>query len=290
MDTVTTVAALRAELAGWRRAGSRIGFVPTMGFLHEGHLALVDVARRRADRVVASIFVNPLQFGENEDLARYPRDLDRDRGLLEARGVDLLFSPEVAEMYPEPATIRLDPGPVAGRWEGAVRPGHFAGVLTVVAKLFNQVGPDIACFGQKDIQQATLVRRMVRELDWPIDVVVGPTIREPDGLALSSRNVYLGAEDRRRALVLSRALRAVQRRWTEGVSRAAELAEVAGAVFAAEPAVAVDYLAIVDPDRLEPVETAGAEAIVAVAAKVGPTRLLDNVILGNPVPWPSQPS
>jgi pantoate--beta-alanine ligase len=191
------------ELRAWRRAqreqGRRVAFVPTMGALHEGHLALVDEARRQADSTVMSVFVNPLQFGPAEDLARYPRNLDRDRALARERGVDLLFVPEAATMYPAGSEVRVVPGPTADRWEGAVRPGHFAGVLTVVAKLFHLVEPDVACFGQKDIQQVTLVRRMVVDLDWPLRLAVVPTVREPDGLARSSRNVYLSAARARRA-------------------------------------------------------------------------------------------
>jgi pantoate--beta-alanine ligase len=280
---VGTVAGLRAARAEWRSGSARIGLVPTMGFLHEGHLALVDEARRRADRVVVSVFVNPLQFGPSEDLARYPRDFERDRSLLEQRGVDLLFAPAVDEMYPSPATVRLDPGRLAERWEGAIRPGHFAGVLTVVAKLFNQVEPDLACFGQKDIQQATLIRRMVRDLDWPLEVVVVPTVREPDGLALSSRNWYLQPEERARATVLSRALRAVQTGWRSGESRVAELSQLALAALSQAPGVTLDYFAIVDPEQLEPAPTAAAGSIALVAARVGPTRLIDNVILDRPI-------
>ena len=251
--------------------------MPTMGSLHQGHLTLVD-------RVVATVFVNPLQFGPEEDLVRYPRELDRDRDLLAARGAELLYVPEVGEMYPVPPMIRLDPGPLAGRLEGAVRPGHFAGVLTVVAKLFHQVGPDVACFGQKDIQQATLIRRMVADLDWPIEVVVVPTVRDPEGLALSSRNRFLSPLERGQALVLSRTLRAVDRAWRSGLQSGARLLDHAREVLASEPAVRPDYTAIVDPDRLEPMETVSVGAIVAVAARVGTTRLIDNTILGQPAP------
>lgn len=210
------VAALRDWVGQQRGLGRRIGFVPTMGFLHEGHLRLVDEARRHADAVVLSIFVNPLQFGPAEDLSRYPRDLDRDRALAASRGVDCLFVPEAAVMYPPGSETRVVPGDAASRWEGAVRPGHFSGVLTVVAKLFNLVQPDVTCFGRKDIQQAVLIRGMVRDLDWPIDVVVVPTVREPDGLALSSRNVFLSPADRAQALGLSAALALAQRAWGGG--------------------------------------------------------------------------
>ena len=284
MDVVTTRASLSAVVAGWRRAGLRVGLVPTMGSLHQGHLTLVDRAKQVADRVVATVFVNPLQFGPEEDLVRYPRELDRDRDLLAARGAELLYAPEVGEMYPVPPMIRLDPGPLAGRLEGAVRPGHFAGVLTVVAKLFHQVGPDVACFGQKDIQQATLIRQMVADLDWPIEVVVVPTVRDPEGVALSSRTGFLSPPERRQALVLSRTLRAVDQAWRSGLLSGAQLLDHAREVLASEPAVRPDYTAIVDPDRLEPMETVGVGAIVAVAARVGATRLIDNTILGQPAP------
>lgn len=281
MQVVTTVAELRQVVAGFRERGGSIGLVPTMGYLHQGHLALVDRCRQKASRTVVSIFVNPLQFGPQEDLGRYPRDFERDRRLLEERDVDLVFAPTVDAMYPEPPIVRVDPGPLADRWEGAVRPGHFAGVLTVVAKLFHQVMPDVVCFGQKDIQQVTLVRRMLRDLDWPIELIVVPTMREPDGLALSSRNVYLSAVQRRDGLALSQALGAVRSAWQDGLTDAAALRQRAEDVFRERPAVVVDYIAIVDPERLEPVMTAIAGTVVAVAARVGSTRLIDNVILGS---------
>ena len=198
MRTVETVTSVRDAVRTARRAGARVAFVPTMGYLHDGHLSLVDEARRRADFVVMSIFVNPLQFGPTEDLARYPRDPDGDARKAASRGVDLLFAPGPDVMYPREPEVRVTPRSLDRRWEGEVRPGHFAGVLTVVAKLFNIVQPDVAVFGQKDVQQATLVRAMVRDLDFPIDVVVAPTTREPDGLAMSSRNSYLDADARRR--------------------------------------------------------------------------------------------
>jgi pantoate--beta-alanine ligase len=285
MKTVTTVAELRAELARARGdaavlGGGRVALVPTMGYLHEGHLALVDEARRRADVVAMSIFVNPLQFAPTEDFARYPRDLAGDSAKARGRGVDLLFAPEPAEVYPREPRARVVPGPLADRWEGAVRPGHFAGVLTVVAKLFNLFQPDVALFGQKDVQQATLVRAMARDLDFPIEVVVAPTVREPDGLALSSRNAYLSADDRRRARALPRALARVQARFDAGERDAATLLRDGRAVLDAEPGVAVDYLAIADADALAPVEAAAPGAVVMVAARVGTTRLIDNAVLG----------
>ena len=285
MKTVTTIAELRAELARARAdaavlGGGRVALVPTMGYLHEGHLALVDEARRRADVVAMSVFVNPLQFAPTEDLARYPRDLAGDSAKARARGVDLLFTPEPAEVYPREPRVRVVPGPLAERWEGAVRPGHFAGVLTVVAKLFNLFQPDVALFGQKDVQQATLVRAMVRDLDFPLEVVVAPTVREADGLALSSRNVYLSPDDRRRALALSRALARVQSRFAAGERAGAALLRAGRAVLDAEPGVAVDYLAIGDGETLAPVDAAAPDSVAMVAARVGSTRLIDNAVLG----------
>lgn len=280
MEEVGTVAALRERLAAARAAGRRIGFVPTMGYLHDGHLALVDAVRRESDLVVMSIFVNPLQFRPGEDLDRYPRDLPRDRALAAGRGVDLLFVPPVAEMYPRTPEVTLRGGEPAARWEGEQRPGHFDGVLTVVLKLLHQVAPDVVAFGQKDIQQATLIRRMLADLDLPITMRVVPTVREPDGLALSSRNVYLSPAERTAALALSRGLRAAALAWAGGERHGDALRQRVAAVLDGAEGVAVDYIAVADPDRLAPVTEAPAGTIVAVAARVGATRLIDNVILG----------
>jgi pantoate--beta-alanine ligase len=279
MIELSSIADLRRWVRDERAAGRRIALVPTMGFLHEGHLRLVDEARRHADRVIMSIFVNPLQFGPAEDLERYPRDLPRDRALAAARGTDALFVPTVAVMYPPGSEIRVVPGATADRWEGAARPGHFEGVLTVVAKLFHLVEPDVACFGRKDIQQATLVRQMVRDLDWRLEIVVVPTAREPDGLALSSRNAYLDAGHRGRAVVLSAALRAAHEAFRSGERSAAVLLGTVRGVLATEPSVEVEYVAIVEPATLAPVETVGADTVVALAARLGRTRLIDNIIL-----------
>lgn len=272
---------LRRWLRGQRAARRRVGLVPTMGFLHEGHLRLVDEARRRADAVVMSIFVNPLQFGRTEDFSRYPRDLDRDRALAAARGVDALFVPSTETMYPLGAEIRVAPGPTADRWEGAARPGHFIGVLTVVAKLFHLVEPDVACFGRKDVQQAVLISQMVRDLDWPLEMVVMPTVRESDGLALSSRNAYLDPEERRQATALSGALHAAHEAWRAGQTSAAVLEETMRARLGRFPGVRVEYIAIAEPRTLAPVGTATAETIVALAARLGRTRLIDNIVLGD---------
>jgi pantoate--beta-alanine ligase len=279
MIDLSSIPDLRRWVRDERAAGRRIALVPTMGFLHEGHLRLVDEARRRADRVIMSIFVNPLQFGPGEDLDRYPRDLPRDRALAAARGTDALFVPTVAVMYPPGSEIRVVPGATAARWEGAARPGHFEGVLTVVAKLFHLVEPDVACFGRKDIQQATLVRQMVRDLDWRLEIVVVPTVREPDGLALSSRNAYLDADHRARAVVLSTALRAAHDAFRSGERNASGLLATVRRLLASEPTVEVEYVAIVEPATLAPVETVGPDTVVAVAARLGRTRLIDNIIL-----------
>ena len=269
---------MRAWSRTERRRDRRVVFVPTMGFLHEGHLRLVDRARELGDRVVLSIFVNPLQFGPAEDFEKYPRDLARDRGLAEARGVDVLFVPDAAAMYAEPPEVRIAPGPRADGLEGAARPGHFAGVLTVVAKLFHLVEPDVAVFGRKDYQQVALVRRMVHDLDFPVAIDVHPTVRELDGLALSSRNSYLNGDQRRAALALSRALRAVEQAWRGGEADARAL-ERRGLELLRAPGVEAEYLALVD-DRMLPVARASAPAAAVTAARVGPTRLIDNVVLG----------
>jgi pantoate--beta-alanine ligase len=276
-----TIPHMREWTAGRRRDGRRVALVPTMGALHEGHLALVDEARRRADAVVMSVFVNPLQVGPDEDLARYPRDLARDRALARDRGVDALFVPTVAMMYPPGATTRVIPGPAADRWEGAARPGHFTGVLTVVAKLFHLAEPDVACFGRKDVQQVVLIRQMVRDLDWPIELAVVPTVRERDGLALSSRNAYLKPEERAAALGLSAALRSAHEAWREGERRASAIERRMRAVLSRYPTLGVEYIAVAEPQALTPVEDVGADTVVAVAGRVGGgTRLIDNIVLG----------
>src|SRR5216117_891782 len=272
-------------MRAWSRAERShrrtIGFVPTMGYLHEGHLRLVDRARELSDRVVMSVFVNPLQFGPHEDLARYPRDLSRDRELAEARGVDCLFVPDAKAMYPAAPLARVVAGPVADTLEGAARPGHFTGVLTVVAKLFHLVEPDVAVFGRKDFQQAMLVRRMAADLDFGLEVDIAPTVRELDGLALSSRNGYLDADQRRAALALSRALRAVEQAWRSGEADTKALQRRGMEVLNA-PGVRPGYLELVD-EQLRPVARVDARSVVVIAAQVGATRLIDNVVLGEGV-------
>jgi pantoate--beta-alanine ligase len=276
----TAIPPLRAWTGAQRASGRRIGFVPTMGSLHEGHLALVDEARRRSDTVILSIFVNPLQFGPSDDLDRYPRNLERDRALARSRGVDALFVPSVEVMYPGGSEVRVVPGATGERWEGAARPGHFAGVLTVVAKLFHLVQPEVACFGRKDLQQLTLVRQMVRDLDWPIEVVPVATVRESDGLALSSRNAYLTPEERRSAVALSRALQSAHRAWRAGETRSDILERQMRETLSEYPAVLAEYIAVTEPESLEPVRVVDPTTVIAIAARIGRTRLIDNIVLG----------
>lgn len=280
MERYASIASLRARLARARGPEARIALVPTMGALHEGHLALVDTARREADLVVMSVFVNPRQFAAGGDYDRYPRDLDRDAALAAGRGVDVLFAPPVEEMYGRGTEIVVSAGETAQRWEGAFRPGHFDGVLTVVTKLFNIVQPDVACFGRKDIQQVILIRRLVEELDLPVRLVVVPTVRDADGLAMSSRNAYLTPGERDTALAIPRALGAAVETWRAGERSAGVLAAVAGDVLRAERNIVTDYIAVADPDRLAPVSTTEAGTVIALAARVGTTRLIDNTILG----------
>jgi pantoate--beta-alanine ligase len=275
---ITGVSDMRAWSRFERSRGRRVAFVPTMGSLHDGHLRLVERARELADVVVMSIFVNPLQFGPTEDFARYPRDLDRDRELAQSQ-VTCLFVPDGRAMYPTAPSVRLDPGPMASSLEGAARPTHFAGVLTVVAKLCHMVEPDVAVFGRKDFQQAMLVRRMVADLDFPLAVEIAPTVRELDGLALSSRNLFLSPDQRRSALALSRALREVEKAWRSGQADPAALHKKGMDVLSA-PGVAPEYLALVD-EELKPVDRVTQKTIAVVAARVGPTRLIDNVVLGD---------
>lgn len=276
---VTTRGGVREAVRAARAAGKTVALVPTMGYLHEGHLSLLDRARELADWVALSVFVNPLQFGPSEDLDRYPRDLERDLEMACSRGVDLVFAPTVAEMYPhgEPG-VSVVPGPLADRLCGASRPGHFRGVLTVVAKLFGVVAPDVAVFGQKDFQQAALIRRMAEDLDFAVRVEVAPIVREADGLAMSSRNVYLSPAERERALALSRALERCRALWAAG-ERDAETLRAALLAGIRVPGVEAEYGEVVDPRTLEPIARAEAGTVCLVAARVGRTRLIDNVVL-----------
>jgi pantoate--beta-alanine ligase len=255
------------------------GLVPTMGFLHEGHLSLVRRARQDCGHVGVSIFVNPTQFGPNEDLARYPRDMERDLRLLEDEGVDLVWSPSPEIVYPSGFQTWVTVEEVSKPLEGAQRPGHFRGVATVVAKLFNAFTPDRAYFGQKDAQQVAVIRQMARDLNFPLEVVVCPTVREPDGLALSSRNAYLGPDERRAAPVLYRALCAAQAAFERGERDAQALRRVMQDALAAEPLARPDYVSVADPDALEELEQVQEGALLSMAVRIGGTRLIDNLVL-----------
>ena len=275
--------AMQQRALAWRAQGLRVAFVPTMGFLHEGHLSLIRVAREAgATFLVVSIFVNPRQFGPSEDFTRYPRDEQRDLSLLEGEGVDLLFLPPVEVMYPEGATATISVGGVSRPLEGERRPGHFDGVATVVAKLFHIVQPDLAAFGRKDAQQCAVIERMVRDLDLPVRLVFGETLREPDGLAMSSRNSYLSTEERAKAPVLHRALRAGEEAVTHGIHEVAGVEKLMHRVVAEEGGVEVDYLAVVDPETFEPPRDFRREVLLAGAVRVGRTRLIDNIRVPRP--------
>ena len=277
MRQIATAAEMRSALLG---VSGTVGLVPTMGYLHAGHMALVERARAENDWVVTSIFVNPTQFGPNEDLSTYPRDMERDLGMLRGAGVDFVFTPSVAEMYPEGFSSYVTVEGLSGKLEGASRPSHFRGVTTVVAKLFNIMPADRAYFGQKDAQQVVVIRRMARDLNFRHQVVVVPTVREADGLALSSRNSYLNSEERRAALALSRALFAAKAIYEKGERSATLIRSAMGAILEAESMVRTDYVTIADADTLEELERIEGRALVALAARVGKTRLIDNVLLG----------
>ena len=290
VKTLASIEEMRAASRAARRAGKRVGFVPTMGALHEGHLSLVRSAKSSCDVVAASIFVNPTQFGPNEDLAKYPRSFERDSEMLRSEGVEFVFAPSVEEMYPGMADRSVRPTTVpsatwvtvddlSSKLDGGSRPGHFRGVTTVVTKLFHIVEPDAAFFGQKDAAQVAVIRRMVRDLNLPVEIVVCPIVREPDGLAMSSRNAYLDPQQRKQALVLHRSLLRVRALVDAEEAVSAKLAAAAREEFSAEPTVRLDYFEIVDPDTLDPVETVSAGALVAVAAFVGSTRLIDNLLI-----------
>jgi pantoate--beta-alanine ligase len=279
MRIIRDVREMQAASRAARMQGLAIGFVPTMGALHEGHLSLVRRARSVANLVVVSIFVNPLQFGPAEDFTQYPRTLEADCARLEAEGVEIVFAPSTEQMYPAGATTVVYVEGLSEKLDGRSRSGHFRGVSTVVAKLFHIVQPDYAVFGQKDAAQVAVLRRMVRDLNMDVELIVAPIVREADGLALSSRNVYLTAEQRRQALVLHRALQQVEARANSGTRSAEKLRSAALAVLATEPAAKLDYLEIVDPDTLDPLGDVAHGALVAVAASFGSTRLVDNLLL-----------
>ena len=286
MEILRTVAELRNWSRAGRRAGSVIGLVPTMGALHAGHASLIRAAAASCDSVAVSIFVNPTQFGPNEDYARYPRTFEADCALAEAEGADMVFAPSLEELYPPGAATFVEVDGLSSRLDGASRPGHFRGVATVVAKLLIAAEPDHAFFGQKDAAQVAVLRRMAADLRLPTEIVVCPIVREPDGLALSSRNVYLSGEEREQALVLSRTIRQVEALAAAGERRAGTLIEAARrlfpaarSAFAAEPAICVDYIELVDWATLEPVETAASGTLFAVAAWIVTTRLIDNTVI-----------
>jgi pantoate--beta-alanine ligase len=261
------------------REGRRVGLVPTMGALHEGHLSLVRAAREQCDSVIVSIFVNPLQFGPNEDLGKYPRTFERDCKLLEREKVDIVFAPSVDDMYPKNAVTYVMVEGMSEKLCGRSRPGHFRGVTTVVAKLFHIVEPELAFFGQKDAAQCAIIRRMVRDLNFPVEVVVCPIVRESDGLAMSSRNAYLSPQERKSALVLQRALGEVKKGFDQGERGASKLVGAGEQVLSQEPGARLDYLEIVDPDTLDSIEAIQETGLAAVAASVGNTRLIDNILL-----------
>jgi pantoate--beta-alanine ligase len=279
MLTLISAAQVTAVSKEARRAGQRIGFVPTMGALHQGHLSLIKTARVQSDVVIASVFVNPKQFGPNEDFTRYPRDPERDSALLAAEKTDYLFLPSVEEMYPPGETTWVTVEGITDKLDGRSRPGHFRGVTTVVAKLFNIVQPDFAFFGQKDAAQVAIVNKMVRDLNFEVRIVVCPIVREPDGLAMSSRNAYLTPEQRKQATVLSRALMRVQSLVDRGEANSARLLVAGTQVMGEEPAVKLDYFEIVNRETLDPLSDVSRGALVAVAAYAGNTRLIDNIVV-----------
>ncbi|MBL7987525.1 MAG: pantoate--beta-alanine ligase [Chlorobi bacterium] len=276
MHILTSVAEMQKYSRSLQRQGLRVGFVPTMGYLHDGHVSLVELAQRHSDVVGASIFVNPTQFSPTEDLAQYPRDFDGDSAKLQSAGCQFIFFPPVQEMYPDGASTVVEVEGVTSRYEGAFRPTHFRGVTTIVAKLFNSVLPDVAAFGQKDAQQVAVVRKMMQDLNFPIQLLVGETVREPDGLAMSSRNVYLSPEDRAHGLSISAALRAAQQLAATGGT----LREVEHALRSQlSPAIALDYADVVDPQTFHPATDSSAEWLGIIAGKIGRTRLIDNMLL-----------
>jgi pantoate--beta-alanine ligase len=279
MKICATIPEARAASSDARARSNRLALVPTMGALHEGHLSLVRAAKVQCAAVAVSIFVNPTQFGPTEDLSKYPRQFDRDLQLLEKEGVDILFAPSVDEIYPNGHVTWVLVEGLSDKLDGRSRPGHFRGVTTIVSKLFHILEPDAAFFGQKDAAQLAVIRRMVEDLNFPVEIVACPIVREPDGLAMSSRNAYLNREERGRALVLQRSLQQVQQEFQAGERIAAQLISAAKKVFAREPQVVLDYFEIVGPETLDPVERISHKTLVAVAAYVGSTRLIDNTVL-----------
>jgi pantoate--beta-alanine ligase len=276
---ISSVAEMQRLVMDLRRQGRRVGLVPTMGALHEGHLSLVREARLRADVIVTTIFVNPTQFGPSEDFTKYPRTLDADLAALATVGCEFVFVPQREEMYPAGYSTYVEPPAVAAPLEGVFRPGHFRGVASIVLKLFQICPADVACFGQKDYQQARVIQQMVRDLNVPMEIVVCPIVREPDGLALSSRNRYLSAGERQRALALSRSLQQAQRLVERGVRSAEQVCVAMQELLEQAPVDRLDYAAIVDPETLQPLETLDRPAVALIAAVIGTTRLIDNGLI-----------
>jgi pantoate--beta-alanine ligase len=279
LQQIETIAEMKSACRATARAGKSLGLVPTMGALHEGHLSLVRASKSQCDVTAVSIFVNPLQFGPTEDLDKYPRTLERDTALLRDLDVDSVFIPQVREMYRPGAQTYVEVSDLSSKLDGGSRPGHFRGVSTVVSKLFEIVRPDRAFFGQKDAAQIALLRKMVRDLDMDVEIVVCPIVRESDGLAMSSRNAYLNPEQRQQALVLSRSLLEVKAAVDAGERDVGMLAEIGRRAIASEPAAKLDYLAIVDPDTLDPIDKVSKSTLIAVAVWLGTTRLIDNILL-----------
>ena len=278
MQVVKTIQEVREIVKGWRKEGLSVGLVPTMGFLHEGHQSLIAKSVDDNDRTVVSVFVNPIQFGPSEDLEAYPRDLNHDMAAVEAMGGDLIFNPEPSEMYPDHFTTFVDTTETTELLCGARRAGHFRGVCTVVSKLFNIVGPDRVYFGQKDAQQLATVRRFVRDLNFDLEIIACPIVREADGLAKSSRNTYLSAEERRAALILSKSLKLGQTAVENGERSASAIIKIISDSLQTEPLARVDYVEVVDLNNVQRVETIEGETLVAIAVYIGKTRLIDNFI------------
>lgn len=274
---------VRAIINKQKLSGKKIGLVPTMGYLHEGHLSLVRIAREHSDFVAASIFVNPIQFGPNEDFTKYPRDLSRDLKLLEKEKCDLVFAPSVEEMYPRELLTKVNVDKITGKLCGAFRPGHFTGVCTVVSKLFNIFTPDIAVFGQKDAQQVAVIKKMVEDLNFPVKIIKAPIIRESDGLAMSSRNVYLNPDERKAALILSKSLNEARKLLDGGERNASYVIDMVNKVLSLEPMCKVQYVSCVHPDTLEDLDIINDKVLVAIACFIGTTRLIDNLLWGEEI-------
>lgn len=280
MKIIEKIKKLRKEINIYKTGGLKIGFVPTMGYLHEGHLSLIRAARKDCDKVIVSIFVNPTQFGTGEDFEKYPRDLKNDSFLARKEGADVLFVPDASDMYPEKETTHVDVGELGDNLCGKYRPGHFRGVVTVVAKFFNLVRPDIAYFGQKDYQQAVIIKKMVEDLNLPVQIKVMPIVREKDGLAMSSRNSYLTPEQRQAATVIFQALKAARTAVKNGENDASKVLSIAKAELDNELLCKPQYLEIIDPVNLQPVKQLGSPSLIIIAAYVGEVRLIDNVLIG----------